>query len=1057
MLISRTSGKGQGAEERRAGSPSREVDQDGRQGFGVQEFLDGSKYEGDFVNGLKHGKGRYTWKSGEFYEGSFYKDYRHGDGMYCWPTGNKFIGKFYLNWREAYGQHIFPDGATFKGLYHADQRFGPGVLSEPTGCQDVGLWHGKHLIQLCNSLEDSFSLKNLKEYAAYLGQTTTSQSQSQTENDDGLLLYDDNIILPYGIENYCTDGDHLPLPPHDKREFDHHFFGHLWEPDSHQYEGYKRESLSTVPLSAKMLAHIQKHRRQSETLDWDVAEVLSLKRDNFGPKGSLEVASELLIQQASRGEQQAVIKILLDGLIHLDVADSQGHTALIAAAVNCHDDLIQLLLDMGADIDKMNCEGLSALSVCHFLYYPFQSLYLLPGLAAQTQGLMSLNQKQPQTSPQDFTTDSSSQNNRPQTSDTVQTNWDLLSDQTEEELSGSIIFHRSSCSEFSNVLNELETPVQYQELQDRDREDNVEIDQERKWKGTHRVANSGEGQVRTRNEYAELGEDGGQIKLRILTEGEWRDKEDKRNQEEKVHLSERAVQVKDGHILLGHVKWKEYLPRSTKDCNKNLTQAQSVYSYSMQVSEEILQGAAEALSHTGLPQYLYTQETVRRMAAMKFQHRVRLCTLKLLLDRGADPNISRVPLPVLFLAIMAADTETVRKLLLCGARTDICLSPERKGIYPLHVAAALPGPEGPKITELLLHALSDPDARACDWDEIYEPDKVFMFICESSCPEEGGQIALHTACQRKTDHCNASKVVSLLLSHGARTDLLWSGHSPLSLAIASGNDMAVEELLKGGADPNIPLGCEVGNALCVVSNFRYDLDGKREKLVDMLQKAGADMLKPVRVGDTIGNVVDYGHHSFDQDFRIAHTPFHILNMEERETLKSRHHLLSMMGSLLRETAVQRERELEKEKDLLLNCESALSSIDADSSQEIKTPTAVKLRSPSFKFCYYCGRSAAVKLTACTRCHKVFYCSTTCKLKAWNERHREECLQESASVDSFQRTLMFQTQRDPQKPTIVLKSMKISRHSNIQLKSKIMGVEDVLKKQLVNLNENYSYN
>lgn len=38
---------------------------------------------------------------------------------------------------------------------------------------------------------------------------------------------------------------------------------------------------------------------------------------------------------------------------------------------------------------------------------------------------------------------------------------------------------------------------------------------------------------------------------------------------------------------------------------------------------------------------------------------------------------------------------------------------------------------------------------------------------------------------------NASKVVSLLLSHRARTDLLWSGHSPLSLAIASGNEMVI--------------------------------------------------------------------------------------------------------------------------------------------------------------------------------------------------------------------------------------------------------------------------
>lgn len=36
-----------------------------REGVGVQEWPDGSRYEGEFVNGYKHGTGRYTWKNGE--------------------------------------------------------------------------------------------------------------------------------------------------------------------------------------------------------------------------------------------------------------------------------------------------------------------------------------------------------------------------------------------------------------------------------------------------------------------------------------------------------------------------------------------------------------------------------------------------------------------------------------------------------------------------------------------------------------------------------------------------------------------------------------------------------------------------------------------------------------------------------------------------------------------------------------------------------------------------------------------------------------------------------
>uniref|UniRef100_A0A665V920 MYND-type domain-containing protein n=1 Tax=Echeneis naucrates TaxID=173247 RepID=A0A665V920_ECHNA len=778
-----------------------------REGVGVQEWADGSRYEGEFVNGFKHGKGKYTWRNGEYYEGSFYKDYRHGDGVYCWPTGHKFIGKFYLNRKEGYGQQMFPNGATFQGLYHFDQRFGPGVVSHPDGRQDVGLWLKERLLRFCTTAEESFSLKNLPEYAAYMETVPTTDMLTQVLANHGLcpdkeLQSDEIFIHPPGMESYSTDGDHLLLPPGRRRELDQHFYGELWELDIVQHLSYKRDPLATLPLQVR----------------WDVDAVVSLKREGFGPKGPLEVSSEQMIQHASRGELQAVSHLLLSGLLHPDVADSQGHTALIAATENCHNDVIQLLLDMGADIDKLNCEGMSALAVCHVLYYPFQSL--------------SRN---------------NSGKNQISLPVTGLVGWYLF--------------------EITFVYSSLF-------LQDKDKE-----------------------------------------------------------------LSQ----------------------------NQTFDSACSVSSYNVQVTDKALQHSAEALSRTGIPQCPDTQETVRKMAAMKIEHRVRLKTMKLLLERGADPNIAKVPMPVLFLAVMAADTEAVRRLLLCGARTDIPL-PTRKGLYPLHVAAALPGSAGPKITELLLHTITDPDAQACDHDDIYEPDKILMTSQEPLSTgqelglKEGGRTALHVACQRDSDYQNASKVVALLLSHRASTNLLWSGHSPLSLAIASGNDLAVEELLKGGADPNIPLGRGVGSALCALVNINYHLGGNRTKLVTI--HTGKQTYTP--------------HRYFIKtcDLRIANTPFHTLNMRERETFKARCQLLNTMRNLLRRTADQWETEnLDREQQHTQNGQKP-------------------------KFCYQCGRSVSVKLTPCSRCHKVLYCSRACKLKAWDERHKADVANLNGCISIF---------------------------------------------------------
>ncbi|XP_034036684.1 ankyrin repeat and MYND domain-containing protein 1 [Thalassophryne amazonica] len=869
-----------------------------RAGVCFGEWTDGSAYEGESVHGLKHGKGKYTWTNGEYYEGTFYKDYRHGHGEYCWPTGHKFIGKYYLNRKEGYGLQLFPDGARFEGLYHFDQRFGPGVVTYKDGRQDVGLWHGTRLLRLCTSLKEGFSLKNIPGYASYM-----NPAASPTQVDLQLSLctdlqFDDDVILPPDIESYSTDGDHLPLPPGRRRLLDEHFHDELWEPDAQLYRGYERDPLCSLPLQTRMEAHIHTHRLQAATVGWDVTSVLALNRSSFVCKGPLEVSSELLIQQASRGEQQDVSQILQTNMVHPDVSDSLGHTALIAATVSCHNDVIDILLNMGADIDKLNCEGLSALAVCIVLYYPASSLHVT--ITGQVPG---------------------------------------------------------------------DCPIKT----------------------------------------------------------------------EKADINKWTYTFDSAHFV-------DRVP--------------------IAVTEDQTESLAEAQSVSGMVPNANTQETIQNIKGMKTERRVRFSTLKLLLERGADPNVSSVPTPALFLAIMAADTEVVRMLLLHRARTDIKLTPEMKGLYPLHVAAALPGPPGPRITQLLLHTATDPDVQANDSDEICELDKIqgplsrnettsptYQTLTATECNSSGagGRTALHVACQRDYDYSNATEVVALLLSHRANPNLLWSGHSPLSLAIANGNYLAVHELLKGGADPNMHLGPGVGSALCALANVNYRYVGDRANMLDILVKGGADILMPVKVGNVIGTAVDYAHYSFNQDVYTANTPYHALNMHERETFNARHQLLSMMGSLLRQAAVQQE--------------NAISPKDLMSEEKVLPPIieeqSFPRKSSLNNFCYECGRSVFVKLTGCTRCHKVSYCSRRCKLKAWDERHKNECVRMSAFAGSSQKKAVIGSQKEPMPVCSTPKSAELCTPLSATLKSpsvlKFLFSEEKFPVNQLNLKENYSCN
>ncbi len=46
----------------------------------MESWPDGSKYEGDYVGGMKEGKGCFTWADGSRYDGEFSENNIHGQG-----------------------------------------------------------------------------------------------------------------------------------------------------------------------------------------------------------------------------------------------------------------------------------------------------------------------------------------------------------------------------------------------------------------------------------------------------------------------------------------------------------------------------------------------------------------------------------------------------------------------------------------------------------------------------------------------------------------------------------------------------------------------------------------------------------------------------------------------------------------------------------------------------------------------------------------------------------------------------------------------------------------
>ena len=97
-------------------------------GEGTYKWVDGGTYQGEFLAGLKSGKG--TLRLGEiFYKGDFINDKYHGEGRLVVKGEYEYVGEFSNG--EFHGKGIirYENGKTFNGEFNNGKKVGEGVLT----------------------------------------------------------------------------------------------------------------------------------------------------------------------------------------------------------------------------------------------------------------------------------------------------------------------------------------------------------------------------------------------------------------------------------------------------------------------------------------------------------------------------------------------------------------------------------------------------------------------------------------------------------------------------------------------------------------------------------------------------------------------------------------------------------------------------------------------------------------------------------------------------------------------------------------------------------------
>lgn len=106
-------------------------------GSGVYKWKSGSIYSGDFSQGMKHGRGEWRKKGNTSkcnrFDGNYANDKKNGQGVFTWESGNIYKGSYVEDQRQGYGEMYWMDGSVYKGDWVNGIQHGKGIMTFPDG------------------------------------------------------------------------------------------------------------------------------------------------------------------------------------------------------------------------------------------------------------------------------------------------------------------------------------------------------------------------------------------------------------------------------------------------------------------------------------------------------------------------------------------------------------------------------------------------------------------------------------------------------------------------------------------------------------------------------------------------------------------------------------------------------------------------------------------------------------------------------------------------------------------------------------------------------------
>ncbi|XP_047390343.1 radial spoke head 10 homolog B-like isoform X2 [Sciurus carolinensis] len=162
-----------------------------KKGWGIRCYKSGNIYEGQWEDNMRHGEGKMRWlTTNEEYTGSWERGVQNGFGTHTWflkripnsqyPLRNEYIGEFVNGCRHGHGKFYYASGAVYEGDWVSNKKHGMGRLTFKNGRVYEGLFSNDHIAQFPDLEVEFISYLDLPSDVAQTGRQLQSSVSAET-------------------------------------------------------------------------------------------------------------------------------------------------------------------------------------------------------------------------------------------------------------------------------------------------------------------------------------------------------------------------------------------------------------------------------------------------------------------------------------------------------------------------------------------------------------------------------------------------------------------------------------------------------------------------------------------------------------------------------------------------------------------------------------------------------------------------------------------------------------------------------------------------------------